>query len=196
APAARPAARAGAAPPAQAPARQAPPDDTLRDIYARETAAHVATVRGYLERESQLPEPHPLPEEVYRACHTLSGSSKMAQARQGIRLAEPLDHWLRRAFNSGLGVRHQDLVLLADCMVAMESVAMHLDESTGYFVNHIELMQRIAQADRALDQRIAEAARAQGQHVPLADDGAAAADDGEMIEDAGDFDPEVAAIFT
>ena len=63
-------------------------DDTLRDIYARETASHVATVRDYLARESQLAEPHALPEEVYRACHTLSGSSKMAQARHGIRLAE------------------------------------------------------------------------------------------------------------
>src|SRR6202035_117691 len=77
--------------PAEAAAPQTAPDDTLRDIYARETAAHVATVRGYLERELQLPEPHALPEDVYRACHTLSGSSKMAQARHGIRLAEPLD---------------------------------------------------------------------------------------------------------
>src|SRR5213082_3100437 len=58
---------------AQPAARQTVPDDTLRDIYARETAAHVATVRGYLARESQLPEPHTLPEDVYRACHTLSG---------------------------------------------------------------------------------------------------------------------------
>src|SRR5437870_2476604 len=129
APAARPAARAGAAPPPQAPARQAPPDDTLRDIYARETAAHVATVRGYLERESQLPEPHPLPEDVYRACHTLSGSSKMAQARHGIRLAEPLDRWLRRAFNSGLGLTDGALTLLSDCMGAMESGASRLDEA-------------------------------------------------------------------
>src|SRR5207249_2644620 len=65
--------------PAMTAARETVPDDTLRDIYARETAAHVATVRGYLARESQLPEPHTLPEDVYRACHTLSGSSKMAQ---------------------------------------------------------------------------------------------------------------------
>ena len=68
----------------------------------------MATVRAYLAREAQLPEPHALPEEVYRACHTLSGSSKMAQARHGIRLAEPLDHWLRRAFSSGVGLRAQD----------------------------------------------------------------------------------------
>ncbi|HYC10452.1 MAG TPA: Hpt domain-containing protein, partial [Steroidobacteraceae bacterium] len=102
------------------PAKAAIPDDTLRDIYARETAAHVAAVRAYLARESQLPEPHTLPEEVYRACHTLSGSSKMAQARHGIRLAEPLDHWLRRAFSSGVGLGTEDLALLEDCMVAME----------------------------------------------------------------------------
>src|SRR5256886_1446236 len=99
-----PPARAPSPPPAAHPApaltaaRETVPDDTLRDIYARETAAHVATVRGYLARGSQLPEPPTLPQDVYRACHTLSGSSKMAQARHGIRLAEPLDHWLRRAY--------------------------------------------------------------------------------------------------
>ena len=132
------------------------PDDTLRDIYARETATHVATVRAYLAREAKLPEPHALPEEVYRACHTLSGSSKMAQARHGIRLAEPLDHWLRRAFGSGLGLCGRGpRRLLADCMTAMESVATHLDESTGYFVNHWQLLERIERADKSLDARIA-----------------------------------------
>ena len=84
-------------------AAQSGPDDVLRDIYSRETANHVATVRSYLDREEGVSEPHAIPEDVYRACHTLSGSSKMAQARHGIRLAEPLDHWLRRVFNSGLG---------------------------------------------------------------------------------------------
>ena len=75
-------------------------------------ATHVATVRAYLAREAKFPEPHALAEEIYRACHTLSGSSKMAQARHGIRLAEPLDHWLRRAFSSGLGLTGEDLALL------------------------------------------------------------------------------------
>ena len=63
-------------------------DDMLRDIYMRETTAHVATVRDYLRREQQRPQPHELTEEVYRACHTLSGSSTMAEARHGIRLAQ------------------------------------------------------------------------------------------------------------
>jgi chemosensory pili system protein ChpA (sensor histidine kinase/response regulator) len=134
-------------------------DDLLRDIYTRETASHIATVRAYIERERERPSPHLLTEDVYRACHTLSGSSKMAEARHGIRLAEPLDHWLRKAFNSGLGIVDSDLNLLADCMTAMESVASHLDESTGYFISHEGLRGRINEAEAALDLRIAEASR-------------------------------------
>jgi chemosensory pili system protein ChpA (sensor histidine kinase/response regulator) len=173
--------------PAAAAAAPALVDDTLRDIYARETGTHVATVRAWLKREGQIPEPHTLTEEVYRACHTLSGSSKMAQARHGIRLAQPLDQWLRRAFSSGLGLSTADLALLSDCMSAMESVASHLDESTGYFVSHWQLLERITQADKVLDQRIAAAAAPAPAAVP---DTPAAADE------PADFDPEVAAIFT
>jgi chemosensory pili system protein ChpA (sensor histidine kinase/response regulator) len=165
------------------------PDDVLRDIYTRETATHVATVRSYLEREEGMSEPHGIPEEVYRACHTLSGSSKMAQARHGTRLAEPLDHWLRRVFNSGLGLQNQDMALLADCMVAMEAVVSHLDEVTGYFHTHVGLQERIAQAEKVLDHRIAEAAQQQTDTSMLGEED-------ELAEDPGDFDPEVAAIFT
>ncbi|HXW73838.1 MAG TPA: Hpt domain-containing protein [Steroidobacteraceae bacterium] len=189
--------RSTAAPPGPAPGDGVPksaiPDDTLRDIYARETAAHVAAVRAYLAREAHLPEPHVLPEEVYRACHTLSGSSKMAQARHGIRLAEPLDHWLRRAFSSGVGLGTEDLALLEDCMVAMETVATHLDESTGFFVNHWQLLERIERADRNLEQRIAAAAaHGAAAHGAIAPGIAGP----EPADEAVDFDPEVAAIFT
>jgi chemosensory pili system protein ChpA (sensor histidine kinase/response regulator) len=190
-----------AKPAAPAPPKSAPrdpdagaellPDDTLRDIYARETAAHVATVRAYLAREAPLPEPHALPEEIYRACHTLSGSSKMAQARHGIRLAEPLDHWLRRAFSSGVGLATEELALLEDCMAAMQTVATHLDEPTGFFVNHWQLLERIEGSDRNLDQRIAAAAPGP---VPAAGENAVAP--AEAADEGLEFDPEVAAIFT
>jgi chemosensory pili system protein ChpA (sensor histidine kinase/response regulator) len=188
-PAAAQGAAAGGAPLSEAAAAATRPgtDDSLREIYSRETATHVATVRAYLTREAQRPEPHALPEELYRACHTLSGSSKMAQARHGIRLAEPLDHWLRRAFSSGVGLRRDELALLADCMGAMEAVATHLDEPTGYFLNHWQLLERIEAADRNLDQRIA------AQSEPAAGAPLAEASPGES---APDFDPEVAAIFT
>jgi chemosensory pili system protein ChpA (sensor histidine kinase/response regulator) len=210
------------APPAPEPAPEraaapAPMDEALREIYARETGAHVATIRGYLQREAQTAEPHLLPEDVYRACHTLAGSSKMAQARHGVRLAEPIDHWLRRAYTSGVGLRTADLTLLADCMGAMESVASHLDEPTGYFVNHWQLLERLGEAERALDVRITEASRAAAggqpaearatateapQAVPPVEPPAAEerleadAQAQAGVDEAPDFDPEVAAIFT
>ena len=177
-------------------------DEGLREIYTRETGAHVAVIRKFLGREAQAPEPHLLSEEVYRACHTLAGSSKMAQARHGVRLAEPLDHWLRRAFTSGSGLRAADLKLLADCMEAIESVAAHLDEPTGYFVNHWQLLERLREAELALDARIAEASRHESGGVPPAHEPAVGepADAEPMApaadEEPPDFDPEVAAIFT
>ncbi|MBS0367514.1 MAG: Hpt domain-containing protein [Proteobacteria bacterium] len=178
---------AALAPAVADPARELLADDTLRDIYARETAAHIAAVRAWLARETGQPEPHVLPEEVYRACHTLSGSSKMAQARHGIRLAEPLDQWLRRAHGSGAGLADPDLALLGDCMAAMENVATHLDESTGYFLSHSQLLQRIAGADANLESRIA-AAQASAGAAPSAPE--------TPVDESPDFDPEVAAIFT
>ena len=186
-------------------------DEALREIYARETETHVATIRAYLKGEAQAPEPHALPEEVYRACHTLAGSSKTAQARHGVRLAEPLDHWIRRVFTSGAGLRTADLALLADCMSAMETVAEHLEEPTGYFASHLLLIERLAEAEKALDQRIAAAEppleQPPAEPVPMAaasEPPAAAMAPVSLPEaqppaQAGgaiDYDPEVAAVFT
>jgi chemosensory pili system protein ChpA (sensor histidine kinase/response regulator) len=202
------AASAAAAPPAAA----APDSDAaLREIYARETSSHVATVRSWLAREQPHPAPHVLTEEVYRACHTLSGSSKMAEARHGIRLAEPLNHWLRKSYDSGVGLDDSDLLLLADCMSAMEAVAGHLDESTNYFVAHDTLRARIARAELNLDRRVSEASEhsertgihslpmMQGlQQAPtpaISAASPAAAADARAPAQGIDFDPEVAAIF-
>jgi len=133
-------------------------DPALREIYARETASHVATVGVWIAREQRHPAPHVLPEEVYRACHTLVGSSTMAEARHGMRLAEPINHWLRKSYDSGVGLDDSDLALLADCMRAMETVAGNLDEGTGFFVVvHDTLRARIARAEADLDRCIAEA---------------------------------------
>jgi chemosensory pili system protein ChpA (sensor histidine kinase/response regulator) len=151
--------------PAAAPRVPEPPepDAALREIYARETASHVSIVRAWMARERRVGGPHVLPEEVYRACHTLVGSSTMAEARHGIRLADPMNHWLRKSFDSGVGLDDSDLLLLGDCMVAMEAVAGHLDEGTGFFVLHDTLRGRIARAELDLDRRIAEASEFAGR---------------------------------
>ncbi len=92
----------------------------------------------------------------------------MAEARHGIRLTAPLEHWVRKSFDSGVGLEAAELELLADCMNAMQSVASHLDESTGFFQSHSALLARIDQATEKLEQRIIAAARAAESHCRTA----------------------------
>jgi chemosensory pili system protein ChpA (sensor histidine kinase/response regulator) len=176
-------------------------DQALRDIYARETSGHVATVRAWIERESAAPAPHVLAEPVFRACHTLVGSSTMAEARHGVRLAEAVNRWVRKSFDSGVGLDDSDLQLLGDCMTAMQSVAAHLDETTGFFVVHDTLRARIARADQALERRIAENAELTARSsVSLAAPPMAAELQSQDAStpsgrERGELDPEIAAIF-
>ena len=77
-------------------------DLQLREIYSRETHVNIEAVLRYVDGEKPRGAPHIVSEEAYRACHTLSGSSRMAEARHGIRLTAPLEHWVRKAFDSGV----------------------------------------------------------------------------------------------
>ena len=78
---------------------------------------------------------------------------------------KPLDHWLRKSFDSGVGLTSADLDVLGDCMAAMESVASNLDESTGYFVAHGRLLERLSDAEKDLDRRIAESIEAERRNA-------------------------------
>jgi chemosensory pili system protein ChpA (sensor histidine kinase/response regulator) len=181
------------------PASATPVEDaepTLRDIYARETDSHVATVRDWIAKVQGMPGPHVLPEPVYRACHTLSGSSTMAEARHGIRLAEPLNHWLRKSFDSGVGLQDEDLSLVEACMAAMENVSRNLDEHTGFFMSHEALLQRIAAAESALDRRVSTDETGSRHASTIAIPEAAAPTPAAPVEDSADYDPEIASIFS
>ncbi len=142
------------------PEEEASGDLQLREIYSRETQVNIASVLSFIEAARAQEAPHVVSEEAYRACHTLAGSSRMAEARHGIRLTAPLEHWIRKSFDSGVGLDGADLELLNDCMNAMQSVASNLDESTGFFQSHGALLARIEQATEELDSRIIAAARA------------------------------------
>ena len=87
-----------------APEEEPSGDMQLRDIYSRETQVNIAAVTRFIDGERSRSAPHVVSEEAYRACHTLSGSSRMAEARHGIRLTAPLEHWVRKSFDSGVGL--------------------------------------------------------------------------------------------
>jgi chemosensory pili system protein ChpA (sensor histidine kinase/response regulator) len=79
----------------------------------------------------------------------------MAEARHGIRVTEPLNHYMRRVFDSGLGLSDQGLELLADSVSAIENVVSHIDESTIFFADQPKLIKRMRLLEADLDARLA-----------------------------------------
>jgi chemosensory pili system protein ChpA (sensor histidine kinase/response regulator) len=140
-------------------AQKPPMEATLHDIYAKETSSHLTEIREYLRKRSGQPAPHDLPESVYRAIHTLSGSSKMAEARHGIRITEPLNHVMRKVFDSGHGLSDAGLATLEQSVRSIENVLSHINESTGFFSDQPSLLERFQALEAEVDAMIASAAR-------------------------------------
>ena len=133
-------------------------DPALHEIYSKETSSHLADIREYLRKRSDQPAPHELPETVYRAIHTLSGSSKMAEARHGIRITEPLNHVMRKVFDSGHGLSDSGLATLEHSVRAIENVLSHLNETTGFFSDQPALLSRLRDLESEVDAMLARAA--------------------------------------
>jgi chemosensory pili system protein ChpA (sensor histidine kinase/response regulator) len=139
------------------PAVAAPPpmDPMLHDIYSKETSSHLTEIREYLSKRTGQPAPHDLPEPVYRAIHTLSGSSKMAEARHGIRITEPLNKIMRKVFDSGRGLSDNGLATLDDAVRAIDNVVSHINESTAFFSEQPSLLARLHDIEAEIDAAIA-----------------------------------------
>ena len=186
-----------------------PMDPQLHEIYSKETSSHLAEIRDYLHKRMGQPAPHDLPESVYRAIHTLSGSSKMAEARHGIRITEPLNHFMRKVFDSGRGLSDTGLAALADAVRAIDNVVSHINESTAFFAEQPALLGRLHELEAELDVELAHAANdaSASAMVPKlpepaaapAPQGSPAADTGPATESsvaAEEFDHEIANIYS
>jgi chemosensory pili system protein ChpA (sensor histidine kinase/response regulator) len=140
-------------------------DPVLRDIFRKETAGHVAVVRDFIDRCAPAAAPYAVTEALHRACHTLSGIAKTAGARQGIKVAEPMEHYVRKLHESGHGLPEEGLSLLRDTVRGLENVVGHIDEDTGFFPDHGRLIAGWHVLERALDADLARLAEAAEQTV-------------------------------
>ncbi len=135
-------------------------DPVLREIFRKETAGHILVVRQFLERCARGVAPHLVSEALYRACHTLSGIAKTAGARQGIKVAEPMEHYVRKLFDNGHGMSSDALELLHDTVRLLETVSEHVDENTGFFPEQTRLTAGWVALDHQLDAELAKLAEA------------------------------------
>jgi hypothetical protein len=79
----------------------------------------------------------------------------MAEARQGIKIAEPLNRYMRKVFESKLGLEPRGLEVLGQSVRAIEEVIGNINESSGFFVSHGVLVERLRAVEHDLDERLA-----------------------------------------
>jgi chemosensory pili system protein ChpA (sensor histidine kinase/response regulator) len=171
-------------------------DPMLHEIYSKETSSHLTEIRDYLRKRTGQPPPHELAEPVYRAIHTLSGSSKMAEARHGIRITEPLNQVMRKVFDSGHGLSDAGLATLADAVSAIDNVVSHINESTAYFSEQPSLLARLHDIEAELDAAIGRDASDTSGSVAVPALAAAVPEQSAAPPPAEEFDHEIANIYS
>jgi chemosensory pili system protein ChpA (sensor histidine kinase/response regulator) len=133
-------------------------DPGLHEIYAKETAGHLATLRDFIAACDAATPPFVITEDVHRSCHTLSGTAKTAGARQGIKIAEPLNRYIRKLYDNSIGMPAAGLAVMKDASAAIQQVVDHIDENTGFFLDHPRIAARLGELERELDDEIARLA--------------------------------------
>jgi chemosensory pili system protein ChpA (sensor histidine kinase/response regulator) len=180
-------------------------DPVLQEIFRKETAGHVGVVRDFIERCGQAVAPYAVTEALYRACHTLSGIAKTAGVRQGIKVAEPMEHYVRKLYDNGYGLPEAGLELLRDTVHSLANVVEHVEADTGFFPDHGRLVAGWHALDRALDAELANLTEAGERTIAgvWPEEGAEAAAEEiatgvEIVTEdfEPEFDADIAAIFS
>ena len=169
-------------------------DPGLHEIYAKETAGHLANIREFITACDLATPPYPVTEDLHRSCHTLSGTAKTAGARQGIKIAEPLNRYIRKLYDNSIGMPGAGLAVLKDASTAIQQVVEHIDENTGFFLDHPRIAVRLGELEHALDEEIARLAETQDatMHTPAlatASNAGAAAPGAEAEVDVVELEP-------
>ena len=109
--------------PAAAPTPEPGMDPVLADIFVKEMRGHLGVIRQFLATAKPGTGPHSVEEPLYRACHTLLGSARMAGYEPAMKLAAPLAGELRHYFESGVGMADAAVDALRGAAVEIERMA-------------------------------------------------------------------------
>jgi chemosensory pili system protein ChpA (sensor histidine kinase/response regulator) len=165
-------------------------DPVLADIFVKEMRGHLAVMREFLDAAAKQPAPHTVGEPLYRACHTLLGSARMAGFAPVMTLAGPLAEHLRRHFESGSGLPAKGLEALR---LAADEIQRLTDGLAGG--KQLATDPNLVKALDALAVQPAAAPPAQPAPAPAAASAAPKAAPDAAPAAAVSFDPEIAAIF-
>jgi chemosensory pili system protein ChpA (sensor histidine kinase/response regulator) len=172
-------------PPAPAAAPEPGMDPVLADIFVKEMRGHLGVIRQFLATVKPGTGQHSVEEPLYRACHTLLGSARMAGYEPAMKLAAPLASHLRHYFESGVGISDAAADAVRAAAAEIERMADSLTAGRPF-----EPEEGVLKSLDVLAFREPPVAAAAAEAQTAAD-----AERGSGTADASAFDPEIAAIF-
>ncbi len=178
-------------------------DPVLLDIFAKETAGHLAVINDYLAACEGHSPPYEVTDKLHRACHTLHGSANMANVERGVAVAGALNRFVRRVYDYKVGFGRSGLDALRAAARAIAAIVGDINKPQHKRANYTALIEHIARLANAVQPP--DSGEAAADAMPAASSGAAAAPatrvapppatPADEAEEA-DYDEEIAAIFT
>jgi chemosensory pili system protein ChpA (sensor histidine kinase/response regulator) len=153
-------------------------DPVLADIFVKEMRGHLAVIRDYLAAAHVAPAV--VEEPLYRACHTLLGSARMAGFEPGMAVAGPLAEHLRRLYEAGDRPSRAGVAALRAAADDIERMADSLAGGAPFM------------PDAALPAALEALAAYEPEVEPTAGE---TAEHAQRAVEVDTFDPEIAGIF-
>lgn len=164
-------------------------DPVLLDIFAKETAGHIAVIRNYIEACAGHQPPFQVTDKLHRACHTLHGSANMANVERGVAVAGALNRFVRRVYDYKVGFQSSGLDALTAASRAIETIVSDINQADGNRSNFAVLIDHLNKLANTIESRdIAEDAKSA--------EATSAEDAPEEPAEEADYDAEIAAIFS
>lgn len=164
-------------------------DPVLLDIFSKETAGHLKVIDNYLAACEGHTPPFQVTDKLYRACHTLHGSANMANVGRGIAVAAALNRFVRRVHDHKLGLQKSGTDALRAASRALAAIVAAINQpgtnrpDYGALIEHLNKLANALQTDGV----------AAWPTQPAAPEAPAVE---QPTQDDGDYDAEIAAIFS
>jgi chemosensory pili system protein ChpA (sensor histidine kinase/response regulator) len=172
-------------------------DPVLLDIFSKETDGHLQVVNEYLDAcEGQAP-PFEVTDKLHRACHTLHGSANMANVERGVAVAGALNRFVRRVYDCKAGFETPGLAAVRSAAEAIAKIVSEINRPEGGRADYADLVAHLGDLAGAVEAEhsvVPEAAEieVQAQEEAITERETSS----EPAADDGEYDAEIAAIFT
>jgi chemosensory pili system protein ChpA (sensor histidine kinase/response regulator) len=170
-------------------------DPVLLDIFTKETDGHLRVITEFIAACEGHRPPFHVTDRLHRACHTLHGSANMANVERGIAVAGALNRYVRRAYDYNLGFEKAGIDALKAAADAMQTIVADINQPQRPRADFAGLIGHLSALTDSIE---APAAEDRGSEPETAEEESAAGappeDSGQ--EEQGEYDAEIAAIFS